>query len=106
MAFKTKLMEEVEFGKISELPQITTELRMRLEGISFKTEEAVKNAIEVLASAFPVHKAEIIEYLSSPQMPTIELSRLRAYLTGGDAAVAALDNSFNVAIEKAIDRNA
>ncbi len=106
MAFKTKLMEEVEFGEISEIPQLTTELRMRLDRISFKTESDTKNAIEILASAFPVHKTEIIEYLSSPQMPTIELSRLRAYLTGGDAAVAALDNSFNIAIEKAIDKNA
>lgn len=106
MAFKTKLIEPVEFGEISELPQVTTELRMRLEQARFDTDDNIKDSIEVISSAFPKNKDAIREYLSSPAIITFELARLRGYLTGGDVAVAALDNSFNVAIEKVVDRNA
>lgn len=105
MAFTLQKLEPVQFGDITEVPQITSELRLRLDILKISSAAELDAAIETLASAFPVHKAAVIEYLKSPSLPALELSRLRAYLTGGENAVKALDSSFGIAIDKAIDRH-
>lgn len=105
MAFIIAKLEPVKFGEVEEVPTITPELKMRLDILSLDSPSAIESAIETLSSAFPKHHKEIQEYLSSEQVPLFELSRLRAYLIGGEAAVASVDNSFNIAINKALEND-
>lgn len=105
MALDIKSLEKVKFGDIEEEPKLDEELNLRINALEFKTKEDIKEAKEVLASAFPQNKEKILNYLNSPKVPIFELLRLKTYLEGGENAVNAYDNSFNTAIDKVLDKN-
>lgn len=104
MALQLNKIESVKIGTVEALPQVDGELRLRIGGLKFGTTQEIEEAREVLASAFGDQKAEILKELNDPKLPIFELQRLQAYLQGGDAAVAAYDNSFSRAVDKLIDK--
>lgn len=89
MAFTTKTKQSVEIDGVSYVPEITTELRMRLGEINFNTEEDTKEAYSVLASCFPGKESKMKSLL--PKIPALDLQFMRAYLLGGDNAVKVVE---------------
>lgn len=104
MAFKVNETEAVAFGELNATPQLNAELELRITNLSFSSADEVEHAQEVLASAFPKEKNEVLSYLRTGRVSIFELMRLQAYLQGGESAVAAYDASFSKAVERALDK--
>lgn len=103
MAFKTKTKRSVEIDGKSYIPEVNTELRMRLGQINTNTEEDVEEAYEVIASCFPKDKKEIKSLL--PKISALDLQLMRAYLIGGDTALEAVEKQLQAEIAKEMGSN-
>lgn len=90
MAFKVSTKSSVEFNGKEFIPEVTTELRIRIGEISFQTEEDSKKADKVLSECFPGNENEVLALL--PKVSIYEKQLLRAYLVGGDRAVEAIEH--------------
>ena len=89
MAFTTKTKQSVEIDGVSYIPEITTELRMRLGNINFDTEENTQEAYSVISECFPGKQSKIKSLL--PKIPVLDLQFMRAYLLGGETAVKVVE---------------
>lgn len=103
MAFKTKTTRSVEIDGKAYIPEINTELRLRLGQINTNTEEAVNEAYEVIASCFPDDKEEIKSLL--PKISALDIQLMRAYLIGGDTALEAVEKQLQNEIAKEMGSN-
>lgn len=94
MAFTTKTKQSVEIDGVAYIPNVTTELRLRLSGdeMKFDTEEASARAYNVIAECFGDKKEEVRALL--PKISTFDLQLMRAYLLGGDRAVKIIEDEF------------
>lgn len=91
MAFTTKTKQSVEIDGVAYIPEITTELKMRLGNeMNFDTEENSKKSYKILAECFGDKKDEVLELL--PKIPSFDLQLMRAYLLGGDRLVETVQN--------------
>lgn len=91
MALKLTTLEPVEIAGKSYTPNLTTEVKMRLRAASYKSEADAAEADEVLASAFPENKDEVLAVLRD-KIPEMQKSVLQAYLLGGDMGVQQVMN--------------
>lgn len=94
-------LEPIDFkGKLCE-PKIDAEKKLRLQEISFETEEKARTADDVLASCFDDDYAKtfIREKLS-----TEDKIVLRTYMIGGETGLNRLSKATDGAIEKYVTR--
>lgn len=95
-------LEPIDFrGKLCE-PKLDVEKRLRLQNISFDTEEKTREANDVLASCFDDEYARnfIREKLSNDDKLV-----LKTYLVGGETGLNRLSDATNRAIESYLSRN-
>lgn len=94
-------LEPIDFkGKLCE-PKIDAEKKLRLQEISFDTEERVKKADEVLASCFDEEYAK--DFIKE-KLSTDDKMVLKMYLVGGETGLNRLSKATDGAIEKYITR--
>lgn len=93
-------VEEIGFGDLQVRPNVTPELRLRLEEIKFDTEADLQEAKEVLSSVFGEHKDEVRAFMDV-NMVKFSLQQLQAYLIGGPALVEKMDQQMtNLMLEQ------
>jgi hypothetical protein len=91
-------IQPVQFGAKDCTPAtIDTETRLRLDRLRFDTEADTKKAEETLAGCFPDDEAYVLEFIRT-KMTETDKRYLQAYLTGGERAITALDESIKTAI--------
>lgn len=97
MALSFKGIEPVQFGDRTCTPAIiTAEQKLRLDRIDFNTNDGIKKADQILAASFPDDEAYVLDFLK--KMTTIDKQMLKAYLTGGERAVASIEDGIRSAI--------
>ena len=87
MALQFQGKQPVEFGGRNCIPEINTEMKMRLSQIQSYDEETDK----ILASAFPKDEAYVLKFLKN-DMTHFEKQELHAYLLGGMKMVDSLND--------------
>lgn len=86
----TNKIEAVQFGDLVAMPRITSERLMRISKIKFDTKQNFDEALDTLAECFDEHSQEVRKYMNG--MFLTDLSKLQAYLVGGEEAVNAYNN--------------
>ena len=99
MALDFQGIQPVNFGGRDCVPDINTELKMRLSQIQTYNEETD----EVLASAFPKDEAYVKKFLKN-QMTAFEKQKLHAYLVGGMEMVERLDSEIDQKFHEIFDK--
>lgn len=89
MALSIKTKQSVEFDGKAYIPEVNTELRMRLGQLNVETDEDLEEAYEVIASCFPKDKEKVKGLLQ--QITTVDLQFIRAYLIGGEKTLEAVE---------------
>lgn len=96
-------IQPVQFGGRDCAPTtLSTELKLRVERASFETEEQEKRADEVLASCFPDDEAYVLDFLQT-KMTATDKRFLQAYLTGGEKAIAILEDTIKTGIARRME---
>jgi len=94
-------LEPIDFkGKLCE-PKIDAEKKLRLQDISYETEEKARQADDVLASCFEEDYAK--DFIRQ-RLSVDDKIVLRTYLAGGETGLNRLSRATDGAIEKYIDR--
>lgn len=96
-------IQPVQFGAKDCTPEINAETRLRIERAGFETQESTKKAEEILASCFPDDEAYVLEFIRT-KMTTTDKQILKAYLSGGDRAVAMIEEAIRDAIKNNVDK--
>lgn len=94
-------LEPIDFkGHMCE-PKIDAEKKLRLANISFKTEEEIAKADEILASCFEEDYAK--DFIKT-KLSSDDKAVLKAYLVGGETGLNRISKATDGAIEKYITR--
>lgn len=94
-------LEPIDFkGKMCE-PKIDTEKKLRLQEISFETEEKARHADDVLASCF---EEDFAKDFIREKLSTDDKIVLKTYLIGGETGLNRLSKATDGAIEEYITR--
>lgn len=100
MSLSLNGIQAVAMGGKDCLPnKLNTEMNLRLQNLSFKTETDTQNANEVLADCFPKDREYVLDFLTN-KATLLEKEMLRNYLIGGDRAVQAIDSNMNNLVSK------
>lgn len=94
-------LEPIDFkGRLCE-PKIDAEKKLRLQEISFETEEKARIADDILASCFDEDFAK--DFIRN-KLSNADKEVIRTYLTSGETGLNRLSEATNGAIEKYITR--
>lgn len=104
MPLSFKKVKPVDFEDFTALPQVNTEIRLRLQNLKFQTEPQLEQAKDVLASAFGEEKARVRQFMDDNYMSPIGLQELQAYLLGGEQGLEQYRERVNMAMDKAVDK--
>lgn len=99
MALDFNGVEPVRFRGKECVPEITTELRMRLSQIK----RYDKHDDEILAAAFPNDEAYVKDFLDN-HITLFEKQMLHAYLLGGDSAVKPITEKLKDTMSEAMKK--
>lgn len=101
MALSFEKIEAVRFGDLEAMPRMTQERRMRVGSLKLNAGD-LDHAYSVLADCFD-EKSEEIKTFMAKNMPVLELTRLQAYLLGGEAGLRELDRKTELLMDKQVD---
>lgn len=94
-------LEPIDFkGHMCE-PKIDAEKKLRLQEISFETEEKARHADDVLASCF---EEDFAKDFIREKLSTDDKTVIKTYLLGGETGLNRLSKATDGAIEKYITR--
>lgn len=93
-------IQPVCFGGRDCMPKTNTELRLRLQGISFKTDAETEKADKIIAECFPDDQEYVEKFLNNEMTP-YEKQELRAYLVSGPSAIRMINKAISDAMAEA-----
>lgn len=83
MALKFEKKEAIEFGDLKVAPiKIDVEMRLRLQGLAFKTEEELEEAKKLLSECFGGNAGAVKKFMDE-NMSAMDLQILQGYLLSG-----------------------
>lgn len=99
-------LEAVQFGKsenaFKSVPQVDSELRLRLGALSSeKLEARDENAMQLLASAFGTDAPVVRKELD--RLPNLQLERLKAYLINGSTTTDVMDKTVDKLADEVVN---
>lgn len=90
-------LQPVGFGDKEVAPEVTTEVKLRLQNQKGDTEEGLKAMIDLIASCFGA-EAEFVKDFMNKNMSILDVYRLQAYLVGGEKMVEMVEANMQTAI--------
>lgn len=84
MALQLKKLKAIEFDDDFALtPKVTTELKLRLQGLKFDTKDGIENGIDVISRCFPEEDRDRVKNFLIDHATIIGLYQLQGYLAYG-----------------------
>lgn len=99
-----KKIKPVDFEDFTAMPQVTPELRLRVQNLKFATTDQLEQAKDVLSSAFPEDKDRVRKFMEDNYMGAISLQELQAYLIGGEEMLERFRRNFDKVIDKSAEK--
>lgn len=93
-------IQAVAFDNRDCMPALDTSKRLRLERAKFTTDAEIEKANAILASCFPDDEEYVLDFVTNKMLPA-DKKILQAYLLQGEKAIAMLDRSVDLFVEKA-----
>lgn len=101
MALILKQLEPVQFGDFTAQPIVNMENMLRLSQINLQTADGRESAVKVMAECFPKDRERVEQFVAG--LPVMELTRLQAYLIGGQTVLDALEANVATSLTKTIE---
>ena len=89
------------FGDFEAMPNINSEMKLRLKTLQIKGEQDVENAISIMSKCFD--EQEKVREFMEKNMFAADFLRLRAFLAEGPQGLKQYDDAIKSAIDKEVD---
>lgn len=104
MPLAFKKIKPVDFEDFTAVPQMTTELKLRIQNLKFDTEAQIEKAKDTLSVAFPDEKEKVRAFMDENLMGAVGLQELQAYLLGGEEMLEHYRQHFNEVMKASTDK--